>query len=200
MPLDKLLALIGFVVVMMGTPGPNNMMLLASGANFGFRRSMPHILGITVGCQVLLVAVALGLGQLLIRYPRLDLVLKVLCGFALIYLAWTLVRPTRVLPASGEIKVAHPLTFLQAAMFQWVNPKAWLMMITAIATYTQPATMAGNVAVIALLFVMVGMPCISVWNLFGASLRTFLQDARRARVFNIGMAVLLMGSMYPLLQ
>jgi threonine/homoserine/homoserine lactone efflux protein len=74
------------------------------------------------------------------------------------------------------------------------------MMITAIATYTQPATMAGNVAVIALLFVMVGMPCISVWNLFGASLRTFLQDARRARAFNIGMAVLLMGSMYPLLQ
>jgi threonine/homoserine/homoserine lactone efflux protein len=132
---------------------------------------------------------------LIFGYPLLGLLTGLVA-----YLAWTLVRPTRVLPASGEIKVAHPLTFLQAAMFQWVNPKAWLMMITAIATYTQPATMAGNVAVIALLFVMVGMPCISVWNLFGASLRTFLQDARRARAFNIGMAVLLMGSMYPLLQ
>ncbi|MEX0740835.1 MAG: LysE family translocator [Pseudohongiella sp.] len=200
MPLEQLLALIGFVVVMTGTPGPNNMMLLASGANFGFRRSMPHIAGITVGCQVLLIAVALGIGQLLIRYPLLGLVLKIMCGFALIYLAWTLVRPTKVLPASGEVKVPKPLTFWQAAMFQWVNPKAWLMMITAIATYTQPAAMISSLAVIALLFVVVGMPCISVWNLFGASLRTFLQDARRARIFNISMAVLLLGSMYPLLQ
>lgn len=200
MPVEQVLALVGFVVVMTGTPGPNNMMLLASGANFGFRRSLPHIFGITVGCQILLLAVALGIGQLLIRYPLLDSVLKVLCGLALIYLAWTLVRPTRVLPASGEIKVARPLTFWQAALFQWVNPKAWLMMITAIATYTQPATMLSSLAVIALLFAIVGIPCISTWNLFGASLRRFLQDTRRARIFNVSMAVLLLGSMYPLFQ
>lgn len=200
MPLEQLLALIGFVVVMTGTPGPNNMMLLASGANFGFRRSLPHIFGITVGCQILLFAVALGIGQLLIRYPLFDSALKILCGMALIYLAWTLVRPTRLLPASAEIKVARPLTFWQAAMFQWVNPKAWLMMITAIATYTQPAAMLTSLLVIALLFVLVGIPCISTWNLFGASLRRLLQDARRARVFNIVMAVLLLGSMYPLFQ
>ncbi|MBC54636.1 MAG: lysine transporter LysE [Gammaproteobacteria bacterium] len=200
MPLEQLLALVGFVVVMTGTPGPNNMMLLASGANFGFRRSLPHIFGITVGCQILLLAVALGIGQLLIRYPLFDSALKILCGMALIYLAWTLVRPTRVLPASGEIRVARPLTFWQAAMFQWVNPKAWLMMITAIATYAQPAAMMTSLLIIALLFVLVGIPCISTWNLFGSSLRRLLQDARRARVFNIVMAVLLLGSMYPLFQ
>ena len=200
MPLEQLLALAGFVVVMTGTPGPNNMMLLASGANFGFRRSLPHIFGITVGCQILLVAVALGIGQLLSLYPLLDSVLKVLCGLALFYLAWTLVRPTKVLPASGEVKVARPLTFLQAAMFQWVNPKARLMMITAIATYTEPTAMLSSLAVIALFFAIIGIPCISTWNLFGATLRVFLQDTRRARLFNVTMAVLLLGSMYPLLR
>jgi threonine/homoserine/homoserine lactone efflux protein len=200
MPLEQLLALIGFVFVMTGTPGPNNMMLLTSGANFGFRRSMPHILGITVGCQILLIAVALGLGQVLIRYPSVALVLKVLCGLALIYLAWMLVRPVSVLPATGEIKVPRPLSFWQAAMFQWVNPKAWMMMITAFATYTQPTAMVSSILIICLLFVLVGMPCISIWNLFGASLKRFLQQAGRARVFNISMAVVLLGSMYPLFR
>lgn len=200
MPLEQLLALTGFVVVMTGTPGPNNMMLLASGANFGFRRSMPHILGITFGCQVLLVAVALGIGQLLILYPLAAGVLKLLCGAALVYLAWMLVRPVRQVPATGEVKVPRPLTFWQAVLFQWVNPKAWLMMITAIATYTQPEAMFNSIVIIAVLFALVGIPCISIWNLFGASLRSFLQDAVRARVFNISMAVLLLGSMYPLLR
>jgi threonine/homoserine/homoserine lactone efflux protein len=200
MPLEQLLALTGFVIVMTGTPGPNNMMLLASGANFGFRRSVPHILGITVGCQILLLAIAVGIGQLLIRYPLAAVVLKVLCGVALVYLAWVLVRPTRVLPASNEVKVAHPLSFWQAAMFQWVNPKAWMMMVTALATYTQPEAMLSSIVMICLLFVVVGMPCISIWNLFGASLRSFLQNSGRARIFNMTMAVLLLGSMYPLFQ
>ncbi len=200
MPLEQLLALMGFVMVMTGTPGPNNMMLLTSGANFGFRRSMPHILGITVGCQILLIAVALGLGQVLEHYPAAALLLKVLCGLALIYLAWMLVRPTRVLPVSGDIKVAQPLSFWQAAMFQWVNPKAWMMMITAFATYTQPAAMTTSILIICGLFVLVGMPCISIWNLFGASLKKLLQEPGRARTFNISMAVVLLGSMYPLFQ
>lgn len=200
MPLEQLLALTGFVIVMTGTPGPNNMMLLTAGANFGFRRSVPHILGITAGCQILLLAIAVGIGQVLIRYPLAALVLKVMCGAALIYLAWVLVRPAKVLPASDQVRVAHPLSFWQAAMFQWVNPKAWMMMITALATYSQPEAMLSSIVIIGLLFVVVGMPCIAIWNLFGASLRAFLQSPGRARVFNITMAVLLLGSMYPLLQ
>lgn len=207
MPIEQLIALMGFVVVMTGTPGPNNMMLLASGANFGFRRSIPHILGITIGCQSLLLAIALGLGQLLIRFPVLEVVLKILCGAALLYLTWGLVKPafapTPVLvqPKTNDAPVVtKPLTLWQAAMFQWVNPKAWMMMLTAIATYTQPQTIWSNTLLIGLLFAVLGMPVISLWNLFGASLRTFLLDPQKARVFNLVMGALLLGSMYPLFQ
>jgi threonine/homoserine/homoserine lactone efflux protein len=125
MPPEQLIALVGFVVVMTGTPGPNNMMLLASGANFGFRRSIPHILEITVGCQILLIAIALGLGQLLTRFPMLELMLKVLCGLALLYLTWILVKPafaaaSAIVPSlpEQEAVVTEPLSFWQGAMFQ----------------------------------------------------------------------------------
>jgi threonine/homoserine/homoserine lactone efflux protein len=207
MPIEQLIALMGFVVVMTGTPGPNNMMLLASGANFGFRRSIPHILGITIGCQSLLLAIALGLGQLLTRFPILEMVLKVLCGGALLYLTWGLVKPAFaptpivVQPETNDAPVvSKPLSFWQAAMFQWVNPKAWMMMLTAIATYTQPLTIWSNTLLIGLLFAVLGMPVISLWNLFGASLRKFLLDPLKARVFNLVMGGLLLGSMYPLFQ
>jgi threonine/homoserine/homoserine lactone efflux protein len=197
MSVEQLLALSSFVIVMTGTPGPNNMMLLSSGANFGFRRSIPHILGITVGCQILLVAVALGLGQLLLTYPPAALALKVLCGAVLLYLAWQLLRSPGV--SNDQTLVSRPLSFFQAAMFQWVNPKAWLMMVTVITTYTQPNTIVSNTALIALLFVVLGLPLISIWNLFGTSLRALLQHPKRLRVFNAVMAVALLGSMYPLL-
>ncbi|WP_237133624.1 LysE family translocator [Pseudohongiella sp. O18] len=199
MALEQILALVGFVLVMTGTPGPNNMMLLASGANFGFQRSIPHILGITVGCQILLVAVALGIGQLLLRVPQAAGLLKVLCGVALLYLTWLLVRPAPAIDESAPLKVKRPLSFWQAALFQWVNPKAWMMMITAVATYTQPEAMLDSLLMIGLMFAVVGIPCISIWNLFGASLRRFLANARRARQFNLLMAGLLLASMYPLL-
>ena len=207
MPIEQLLALMGFVVVMTGTPGPNNMMLLASGANFGFRRSIPHILGITIGCQSLLLAIALGLGQLLMRFPVLEVVLKVLCGAALLYLTWGLVKPafsrtsvTMKSTTDQQTVVTKPLTLWQAAMFQWVNPKAWMMMLAAIATYTQPQSIWSDTLLIGLLFAVLGMPVISLWNLFGASLRKFLLDPLKARVFNLVMGLLLLGSMYPLFQ
>lgn len=207
MPIEQLIALMGFVVVMTGTPGPNNMMLLASGANFGFRRSIPHILGITIGCQSLLLAIASGLGQLLIRIPVLEVVLKILCGAALLYLTWGLVKPafsrtsvTMKSTTDQQTVVTKPLTLWQAAMFQWVNPKAWMMMLAAIATYTQAQTIWSDTLLIGLLFAVLGMPVISLWNLFGASLRKFLLDPLKARVFNLVMGVLLLGSMYPLFQ
>ena len=127
---EQILPLLAFVFVMVGTPGPNNLMLLSAGANFGFRRSVPHILGISVGCQVLLFAIALGLGQLLAAYPSLAIALKVMGGLFLIYMAVQLARPK---PAKLEtVKELKPLTFWQAALFQWVNPKAWLMLIAVI--------------------------------------------------------------------
>ena len=206
MALEQLLALMGFVVVMTGTPGPNNMMLITAGANFGFRRSIPHILGITAGCQILLLAIAVGLGQLLVRFPVLSMVLKVSCAAALLYLTWMLVKPAlvRQIASADAPSVKHtvtrPLSFWQGVLFQWVNPKAWMMMLTAIATYTQPQSLWTNTLIICLMFVLLGTPVLSVWNLFGASLRNFLQNPQRARYFNLLMGALLLLSMYPLLQ
>ena len=197
MPIDQFLPLAGFVIVMTGTPGPNNLMLLASGARFGFRRSVPHILGITVGCQVLLVAVALGLGSVLVLWPPLLDNLRWGCVAVLLYLAWMLVRPARG-NSTGEAR-ARPLTFVEAALFQWVNPKAWMMMLTAVTTYLQPDRYWFALLVVGLSFAVLGMPLISTWNLFGVSLQRFLQRPGRAAAFNALMAVLLLTSLYPVL-
>jgi len=194
MSTEQLVALIGFVAVMTGTPGPNNLMLMASGANAGFRRSLPHILGIAIGCQVILVCVALGLGQLLTRFPQAVTALRVGGALYLLYLAWQLVR-TRDLKSDGYN--AKPLTFMQAALFQWVNPKAWMMILTGVATFTQPQDFTLSVAIVAGTFLIVGLPLISSWNLFGAVLKNWLYRGRRLRAFNQAMAVLLVASLYP---
>lgn len=191
---EQFVALIGFVAVMTGTPGPNNLMLMASGANAGFRRSLPHILGIAIGCQVILVCVALGLGQLLTRFPQGVTALRVGGALYLLYLAWQLVR-TRDLKSDGYN--AKPLTFMQAALFQWVNPKAWMMILTGVATFTQPQNFTLSAAIVAGTFLIVGLPLISSWNLFGAVLKNWLQQGQRLRGFNRAMAILLVASLYP---
>ncbi len=194
MSTEQLVALIGFVTVMTGTPGPNNLMLMASGANAGFRRSLPHIFGIAIGCQVILLCVALGLGQLLTRFPQAVTALRIGGALYLLYLAWQLVR-TRSL--SHDRSNAKPLTFMQAALFQWVNPKAWMMILTGVATFTQPQDFTVSVAIVAGAFLIVGLPLISSWNLFGAALKNWLQQGQRLRGFNRAMAVLLVASLYP---
>jgi len=191
---EQFVALIGFVAVMTGTPGPNNLMLITSGANAGFRRSLPHIFGIAIGCQVMLLCVALGLGPLLTRFPQAVIALRVGGALYLLYLAWQLVR-TRQLDTSTH--TAKPLTFMQAALFQWVNPKAWMMILTGVATFTQPQDFTLSVAIVAGTFLIVGLPLISSWNLFGAVLKNWLHQGRRLRAFNRAMAVLLVASLYP---
>jgi threonine/homoserine/homoserine lactone efflux protein len=197
MATEQLLSLTGFVMAMVGTPGPNNLMLISAGANFGFRRSLPHIFGIAFGCQILLLAVALGLGQLLSIYPQAMLLLQLAGALFLLYLAWGLLRARSF---NGQQQgSAQPMTFLQAALFQWVNPKAWMMTITAIATYSDPAAFPWTVTVISLAFVLLGLPLISIWNLFGTSLRHWLRQEKYLLWFNRGMALLLVGSLYPVL-
>lgn len=207
MPVDQIPPLMGLILVMTGTPGPNNLMLMTSGARFGFRRSIPHILGIVVGCQTLLLGIALGLGTLLQTWPPAERILTVLCVMALLYLAWLLVRPSapRENPLPDQTpaetgNVARPLRFWQAALFQWVNPKAWMMMIAALGAYSQPANVAGNVAVIALLFLLISLPVIGFWNFSGAALHRWLADPKRERWFNRVMALLLLTSLYPILS
>ncbi len=133
MPLDTLLALLIFALTTSITPGPNNMMLFASGVNFGFRRTIPHMLGIGAGFFALLIGVGFGLGALLKTVPLLYTVLKFAGGAYLVWIAWK-IATSRAL-AEGQAG-AKPMTFLGAAAFQWVNPKAWVMAVTAIATYT----------------------------------------------------------------
>ncbi len=194
---EQILPLLAFILVMVGTPGPNNLMLMSAGANFGFRRSVPHILGISVGCQILLLAIALGLGQLLAAIPMLALVLKVLGGLFLFYMAVQLVKPK---PAKIEtIEGLRPLTFWQAALFQWVNPKAWLMIITAIATFSEQQSFALSVFSIAVIFFFMGIPLISAWNIGGVALKGWLGQGRRLQYFNYLMAALLLLSMYPMM-
>ena len=199
---EQFLPLIGFIIAMVGTPGPNNLMLMTAGANFGFRRSLPHLLGISVGCQILLLAIALGLGQLFETYPHVVTVLRVAGSLFLLNMALQLLRPPAAgvgQSGAGREKDVKPLTFWQAALFQWINPKAWMMTITAIATFADPAQFVISTLIIGLLFLVLGFPLISAWNVGGAALKNWLQQGRRLVRFNRVMAVLLLGSLYPLL-
>jgi threonine/homoserine/homoserine lactone efflux protein len=195
---DILAAFALFAVVTSITPGPNTLMLLASGVNFGFRSTMPAMFGVVIGFVVLLLAVGAGLGSLLSAWPTLYTVLKIAGGLYLLYFAW---RIANAGPLSDE-GAGHtkPLGFVAAAGFQWVNPKAWVMAVTAMATYTSATEYWPSMVLIAALFGLVGLPAMALWAGLGILLRRWLTDPARLRVFNIAMAVLLVVSLWPLLR
>ncbi|QGZ63139.1 LysE family translocator [Paraburkholderia acidisoli] len=184
-----------FVVVTSITPGPNNTMLLASGVNFGFRRTVPHVLGISAGVVVLMLSVGFGLGELFRRVPSLYIALEAASVAYLLYLAWKI-------GTSGDLKVKsgehRPMRFHEAIAFQWINPKAWMMVLTAATTIRLTAEFGANTLMMAVLFFVVGLPCICVWAAFGTGMRRFLSNSRRLRAFNVAMALSLVVSMYPL--
>ncbi|CAN0627623.1 cysteine/O-acetylserine efflux protein [Burkholderia multivorans] len=184
-----------FALVTSITPGPNNTMLLASGVNFGFRRTMPHLFGISIGVAILMLAVGLGLGEAFERLPVLYTILEVASVAYLLYLAWRI-------GTSGEVKThggkSRPMTFLEAAAFQWVNPKAWMMVLTAATTIRLSADYGLNAASMAVVFILIGLPCICLWAAFGVGLRHVLSNPRALRAFNVTMALLLILSLYPL--
>ena len=197
MPFDVFVALVVFSFVSSVTPGPNNIMLLASGVNFGFRRTVPHMFGIGLGFCVLLLAVGFGLKEVFEQYPILRTILKVVGGAYLLYLAWKIAN-------SGPVKTGQteqqPMTLWAAALFQWVNPKAWVMAITAMAVYTGQPDFITSVLIVAGVFTLVNFPSVSVWCGFGVALSDWLSDARRLKFFNIFMAVLLVLSLWPMLR
>ena len=198
MGLDVFLALVVFAFVSSVTPGPNNLMLLASGVNFGFRRTVPHMAGIGFGFWLLLMAVGLGLGAMLSAFPALHLALKVAGGAYLLYLAWRVATSRSM--SSGGAGQGRPMTFLEAVAFQWVNPKAWVMAVTAMAIYTDPQRPLLTVVLVAAAFAIVNFPSVSVWAAFGAALRGFLADPVRLKWFNIAMGVLLAATLIPMLR
>ncbi|MDB6445577.1 MULTISPECIES: LysE family translocator [Pseudomonas] len=195
--LDLLLGFALFALVTSITPGPNNTMLLASGVNFGFNRTIPHMLGITCGFFSLVLAVGLGLGAVFQTYPLLYTVLRYAGAAYLLYLAWKIAHSGPVSDSrTGE---QTPISYWGAAAFQWVNPKAWIMAIGAISTYTPLQGYFFNVVVIAAVFALINLPSVSLWVVCGSLLRNLLRDRRWLRLFNWGMALLLVASLYPLL-
>lgn len=196
MSLEVFAALVGYSLVTSVTPGPNNFMLLASGVNFGFFRSVPHALGISVGFFALLLAIGFGLGALLSAFPMLEMILKVVGGGYLLYLAWRIAM-SRSMGEGGEVS-GQPMTFFEAAAFQWVNPKAWIMAIGAMAVYTDVESPFLSVVMVAVVFALVNLPSVSVWAGFGVALREMLSDPVRLKWFNIAMGTLLALSLWPL--
>lgn len=184
-----------FALVMSITPGPNNTMLLASGVNFGFRRTMPHMLGITCGCVVMMIAIALGLGQVFARFPRLYAAMEIVSAAYLLYLAWKIA-------ASGGLSIGagneRPLTFFQAAAFQWVNPKAWMMAVTGATAFHLDDNLLVNAVLLAAVFAIVNLPSITIWAAFGLGVRRFLAGPAMLRAFNWSMAALLIASIVPM--
>ncbi|MFU0503189.1 LysE family translocator [Pseudaminobacter sp. NGMCC 1.201702] len=198
MSFDTFLALFVYAFVTSITPGPNNFMLLASGVNFGFVRTIPHMLGIGVGFLSLLLGVGLGLGAVLTAFPLLHSALKIAGGAYLLYLSWRIAMSRTLGNDAGA--AAKPMTFLEASAFQWVNPKAWVMAITAMALYTDPTAPLLSVLIVSLGFAIVNLPSVSTWAGFGMALRGFLADPQRLKWFNIAMGILLAATLWPMVK
>ncbi|TFV46182.1 LysE family translocator [Bradyrhizobium niftali] len=188
-------AFLAFMVVMYFTPGPNNIMLLASGLTYGFRRTIPHIAGIVIGFAFMVAAVGLGLGTVFLAYPILQTILKYAGAVYLVYLAAVIAMsgPTTPDGESGR----GPMTFWGAAMFQWINAKGWVIVIGTITAYAAIAQFPVNIAIQTLISLLVGTVSTVVWALFGTALRPVLTSERLVRAFNVVMALLLLASLYP---
>ena len=186
------LPLATYSLVMSITPGPNNVMLTASGANFGFRRTVPHLLGISLGVAVELLLVCAGLGALFTRWPYFQTVLSWVGAAYLIFMGWKLLRSRGLSPNVAE---AEPITFWQATLFQFLNPKAWVMTLTAAALFlpAEWGVIRGSAYVVCMM-VLVNLPSIAVWALFGSSMRRFLEQPSRRAMFNGAMALALVGT------
>ncbi len=198
MTFDLITALIGFALVSSITPGPNNLMLLASGANFGFKRTLPHMFGISIGHSFMVVMVGLGLMQIFNAFPMAYTILKISSVAYLLYLAYKIATNTTP-PKASETGTGKPFTFLQAAAFQWVNPKAWTMALTAISVYAPPNPNFNAILMVAGIFALTNLPSITTWVIMGREMSRFLNTPKRLRVFNITAALLLVGSLIPIL-
>ena len=196
MTVDLLSALAAFAFVSSITPGPNNLMLMASGANFGLTRSLPHMMGVAIGFTVMIVLVGVGLMQLFDLWPASYEVLKYGSVLYLFWLAWKVANAAE--PGRASEQGGNPITFLQAAAFQWVNPKAWAMALTAIAAYA-PTRDIGAVLLVSAVFGAINLPSISIWTLLGQQIRHILTSPARLRAFNWTMAALLILSVMPVI-
>ncbi len=192
-------AFAAFAFVSSITPGPNNLMLMASGINFGLSRTVPHILGVTLGFTLMIALIGLGIMQVIEAVPGSYLVITIASGLYLLYMAWK-IATTNTSPAENSAAIAKskPFTFIQAALFQWVNPKAWTLALTAISAYAPKSQGWVGVVVVASVFGIINLPSTGAWAVMGAKMRRFLSDPVRLKAFNIVAALLLVASLYPM--
>ena len=193
-----LIAFVTFATVMFFTPGPNNIMLLSSGLTYGFRRTLPHLAGITIGFAFMVGAVGLGLGTIFVTYPVLQTILKYAGVAYLVYLAAVIAMSGPATPDQDSAR--GPMTFWGAAMFQWINVKGWVMVIGTITAYAGIAGFPWNIVIQVMLSLLLGTLSCSAWALFGSALRPLLTSPMAVRAFNIVMAALLLASLWPVLM
>ncbi len=197
MTYEIILAHAAFALVMSITPGPNNLMLMASGANYGWQRTLPHMLGVTGGFVIMTILAGGGLVQLFDAIPFTYTVLKTASILFLLYLAYKIA--TAAPPQDQNASLGTPMTFIQAALFQWVNPKALTMSVTAISAFTPEGSGIMGVVMVAVIFGTINLPSINLWVLLGTQLRRILNVPWKLRAFNVTAGLLLVGSLYPIL-
>jgi threonine/homoserine/homoserine lactone efflux protein len=193
---ELIIATVAFAFVSTVTPGPNNLMLMASGVNWGLRRSVPHLAGVSLGVVAVVLVMGAGLAQVFALVPAAKTVLK---AASLGYMLWLAFKIATAAAPEGGAARGRPLSFLQAAAFQWVNPKVWAMSLTGISVYSGGGGVTGILQV-ALAFLLVGPPSNILWVLMGQGLRRMLADPVALRRFNLGMALLLVASLWPVLK
>lgn len=196
--MEYILSVVLFAISSSVTPGPNNIMVMTSGLNFGVRRSLPLLGGICLGFALMLLMVGLGFAQLFSLFPSLSMLVKVVGTLYLLYLAWLIAISRDVGQSSSHTR---PFGFIKGALFQWVNAKAWVVAIGAISAFTtvgEQFTLQN--LTIATTFLVVSFPCVGVWLLFGSLLRRYLSDSRYLRGFNLTMAALLVLSVLPVVR
>jgi len=186
--ITMIISITSFALASTMTPGPNNIMLLSSGLTFGYKRTIPHALGVNFGFPVMVICVGLGVGKLFEVFPLVYTVLKVVGISYLVWMAWHIANTKGSLKAENEKD--KPFTFFQAALFQWVNPKAWMIAITSTAAFIQ-------VMIISCIYFFCAILSTNSWSLGGVMLKRFIQNERLVQIFNITMAILIVGSILP---
>ncbi len=190
MPVDVFIALVVFLAVMAFTPGPNNIMLAASGVNFGLAPTIPHMAGVTIGFAVLLSVCVTGLGLILATAPSAQLALKIAGALYMLFLTYKVANAG----AEEDARPARPFTFFQAAAFQWINPKAVIAAFSAVAVYVRPGHERADFAILLVVLTVFTALSVLTWTGFGVGLRRLLQEPRHARIFNVSMGLLLVAS------
>lgn len=194
--MDEILPMLLFGCASALTPGPNNFMMLNSGLNFGIKKSMPHYLGICLGFPLMVIVVAAGFGTLFLKYSWIKQVLKVVGSAYILYLAWCIASS---LSKPKDETRAKPFSFLQACIFQWVNPKAWLMITCAISLFSPSENQFTDALMLSFLFFVTCLPCLGVWLVGGTFLQKILKNEKQQKIFNLLMALCLVASIWMIL-